>query len=97
MKDWSKFTALAAIVPDMLFWMQDYHKHGLDRDEILLALCLLYQLEDLSLVDDLSAGLLTILDQGLWGTRVSLLRFMVTLDDLAALHRAMGGSSCTHV
>ena len=61
MDKWAKFTAVGAIGPDLFFFLQDYNKSAINSDELMLAISLLYWLDDQGLFDDPTEGLLTIL------------------------------------
>ena len=43
---WPKFAALGAIGPDLFFFLQDYAQPEIPSDEIMLAMSLLYWLDD---------------------------------------------------
>jgi hypothetical protein len=58
---WPKFTALGAVGPDLFFFMQDYKQPFVPCDEIMLAMSILYYLDDQGRLDDPFDGLLTIL------------------------------------
>ena len=61
MNAWPKFTALGAIGPDLFFFLQDYKQPEVPCDEIMLAMSILYYLDDQGRLDDPYDGLLTIL------------------------------------
>src|SRR6266571_8168998 len=61
MNSWPKFTAVGAIGPDLFFFLQDYNKKEIPSDEIMLAMSLLYYLDDQKRLDDPFAGLISIL------------------------------------
>jgi hypothetical protein len=61
MNAWPKFTALGAIGPDIFFFMQDYANPAIPCDELMLAMSLLYYLDDQGRLDDPYDGLLLIL------------------------------------
>jgi hypothetical protein len=61
MTTWEKFTAVGAIGPDLFFWLQDYNRPEIPCDEIMLAMSLLYYLDDTGFLKDPFDGLLTIL------------------------------------
>ena len=78
MNKWPKFTAVGAIGPDLFFFLQDYHNPGIPGDEIMLAMSLLYWLDDRGVFDDPFEGLLLILADvnDTWG---QICRFLVKL------------------
>ena len=78
MTKWPKFTSVGAIGPDIFFFLQDYHQPGIPGDEIMLAMSLLYWLDDRGVFDDPFEGLLLILADvnDTWG---KILRFLVKL------------------
>ena len=61
MNKWPKFTAVGAIGPDLFFWLQDYNNIAIPCDEIMLAISLLYYLDDQGRLDNPYDGLLLIL------------------------------------
>src|SRR5450432_559408 len=61
MNAWPKFTALGAIGPDLFFFLQDYKQPYVPCDEIMLAMSLLYYLDDQGRLEDPYEGLLVIL------------------------------------
>src|SRR5450759_2778792 len=61
MNNWPKFTALGAVGPDLFFFLQDYKQPFVPCDEVMLAMSLLYYLDDQGRLDDPYDGLLTIL------------------------------------
>jgi hypothetical protein len=61
MNAWPKFTALGAIGPDLFFFLQDYKQPFVPCDEVMLAMSLLYFLDDQNRLDDQFEGLLIIL------------------------------------
>jgi len=61
MNAWPKFAALGAIGPDLFFFLQDYKQPEVPCDEIMLAMSVLYYLDDQGRLDDPYDGLLTIL------------------------------------
>ncbi|KAJ6263845.1 hypothetical protein Dda_2417 [Drechslerella dactyloides] len=81
MDKWPKFTSVGAIGPDLFFWMQDYNIKGVPCDELMLAMSLLYYLEDQKKLDDPYDGLLTILAE-VSGTWSNILRFLIKLHRL---------------
>jgi hypothetical protein len=81
MDKWPKFTAVGAIGPDLFFWLQDYNNIAIPCDEIMLAMSLLYYLDDQKRLDDPYDGLLTILAE-VSDTWAGILRFIVKLDQL---------------
>ncbi|KAF3930330.1 hypothetical protein ABW19_dt0205551 [Dactylella cylindrospora] len=78
MEKWEKFTAVGAIGPDLFFWMQDYNVSAIPCDELMLAMSLLYYLEDQEKLDDPFDGLLKILAE-ISGTWSNILRFIIKL------------------
>ena len=94
MNKWPKFTSVGAIGPDLFFFLQDYHNPGIPGDEIMLALSLLYWLDDRGVFDDPFEGILLILAEvnDTWG---KILRFIVELHRiwrkfLAVYHATIG-------
>jgi hypothetical protein len=82
MNDWQKFTAVGAIGPDLFFWLQDYNKPWIKCDEIMLAMSLMYYLDDEGFLEDTFDGLLTILSSvapDSWGR---ILMFIVRIHKL---------------
>jgi hypothetical protein len=75
MNQWPKFAAVGAIGPDLFYFLQDYNKNWIPCDEIMLAMSLLYYLDDQKRLDDPYAGLLKILAKvsGTWASILSLL------------------------
>jgi len=63
MDNWPKFTAVGAVGPDLFFFLQDYNESSIDSDELMLAISLLYYLDDKGLFKDPVEGLLTILSE----------------------------------
>ncbi|NJR31381.1 hypothetical protein HC762_01205, partial [bacterium] len=78
MTKWPKFTSVGAVGPDLFFFLQDYHQPSIPGDEIMLAMSLLYWLDDRGVFDDPFEGLLLILADvnDTWG---KVLRFLVKL------------------
>jgi hypothetical protein len=81
MKKWEKFTAVGAMGPDLFFWMQDYNNSSIPCDEIMLAMSMLYYLDDQGRVDDPWEGLLKILAE-ISGTWANIVRFIIKLDQI---------------
>ncbi len=81
MANWPKFAAVGAIGPDLFFWMQDYNNKAIPCDEIMLAMSLLYYLDDQGRLDDPYDGLLTILAE-VSSSWASILRFLIKLDQI---------------
>lgn len=81
MNKWPKFTAVGAIGPDLFFFLQDYNNIAIPCDEIMLAMSLLYYLDDQKRLDDPYDGLLTILAE-VSDTWAGILRFIVKLDQI---------------
>src|SRR5439155_10162512 len=81
MDKWPKFTAVGAIGPDLFFWLQDYNNIAIPCDEIMLAMSLLYYLDDQGRLDDPYDGLLLILAE-VSDTWASILRFIIKLDQI---------------
>jgi hypothetical protein len=81
MNKWPKFTAVGAIGPDLFFWLQDYNNIAIPSDEIMLAMSLLYYLDDQGRLDDPYDGLLLILAE-VNDTWASIFRFIVKLDQI---------------
>jgi hypothetical protein len=95
METWPKFAALGAVGPDMFFFLQDYESPAIPCDEIMLAMSLLYWLDDQGRLDDPWEGLLTIIGDVTGNVFVSLLRFLIKLNKLwndfvEALQDALG-------
>lgn len=82
MKDWPKFAALGAVGPDLFFFMQDYAQPQIPSDELMLAMSLLYWLDDQGRLDDPWEGLLAVIEDITGSTFVALLRFLIKLDKL---------------
>src|SRR4051794_9886978 len=78
MNAWPKFTALGAIGPDLFFFLQDYKQPYVPCDEIMLAMSVLYYLDDQGRLDDPYDGLLTILAT-VSGTWAGILRLILKL------------------
>lgn len=81
MNKWPKFAAVGAIGPDLFFWLQDYNSIAIPCDEIMLAMSLLYYLDDQKRLDNPFDGLLLILAE-VNDTWASILRFIIKLDQL---------------
>ncbi|MCJ1243056.1 hypothetical protein MMC30_000252 [Trapelia coarctata] len=82
MNKWEKFTAVGAIGPDLFFWLQDYNDNRIPCDEIMLAMNLLYYLDDQKLLDNPYDGLISILELVIGDAWASILRFIVKLDKI---------------
>jgi hypothetical protein len=82
MHDWPKFAALGAIGPDLFFFLQDYAQPQVPSDELMLAMSLLYWLDDQGRLDDPWEGLLAIIGDITGSTFVALLRFLIKLNKL---------------
>jgi hypothetical protein len=82
MTTWEKFTAVGAIGPDLFFWLQDYNRPEIPCDEIMLAMSLLYYLDDTGFLKDPFDGLLTILSTAVPDPWAKILRFIVSLHKL---------------
>jgi hypothetical protein len=82
MHDWPKFAALGAVGPDLFFFLQDYAQPQVPCDELMLAMSLLYWLDDQGRLDDPWEGLLAIIEDITGSTFVSLLRFLIKLNKL---------------
>jgi hypothetical protein len=81
MHKWPKFTSVGAIGPDLFFFLQDYNNIAIPCDEIMLAMSLLYYLDDQKRLDNPYDGLLTILAE-VSDTWAGILRFIVKLDQI---------------
>jgi hypothetical protein len=81
MTKWPKFTAVGAIGPDLFFWLQDYNQVIVPCDEIMLAMSLLYYLDDQGRLDDPYDGLIAIVKE-INDTWASILRFIVKIDQI---------------
>ena len=80
MNEWPKFAALGAIGPDLFFFMQDYADPAVPCDEIMLAMSLMYFLDDEGRLDgDAYEALLVILAE-VSDTWAGILRFIVKLE-----------------
>lgn len=79
MDTWEKFTAVGAIGPDLFFFLQDYNKPWIPCDEIMLAMNLLYYLDDNGYLEDPWDGILTILSTEVPDGWAKILRFIVAL------------------
>lgn len=82
MMDWPKFAALGAIGPDLFFFLQDYAQPQIPSDELMLALSLLYWLDDQGRLDDPWEGLLAIIGDITGNGFVAVLRFLIKLSKL---------------
>ena len=81
MQTWPKFAALGANGPDMFFFLQDYNDPSIPGDEIMLAMSLLYYLDDQGRLDDPYSGLVAILAE-VNQTWAAILRFVLQLDQV---------------
>lgn len=81
MQTWPKFTALGANGPDLFFFLQDYNNIAIPCDEIMLAMSILYYLDDQKRLDNPYDGLLTILAE-ISQTWAGILRFIIKLDQV---------------
>lgn len=81
MKKWEKFTAVRAMGPDLFFWTQDCNSSKIPCDEIVLAMSMLYYLDDQGRVDDPWEGLLNILAE-ISGTWANIVCFIIKLDKI---------------
>jgi hypothetical protein len=81
MQAWPKFAALGANGPDLFFFLQDYNNIAIPCDEIMLAMSILYFLDDQKRLDNPYDGLLTILAE-VSQTWAGILRFIVKLDQI---------------
>ena len=81
MDAWPKFAALGAVGPDIFFFLQDYANPAIPCDELMLAMSLLYFLDDQGRLDDPYDGLLLILAE-ISDTWAKILRFIVKLDQI---------------
>ncbi|WP_170133107.1 zinc dependent phospholipase C family protein [Arthrobacter livingstonensis] len=81
MQAWPKFTALGSNGPDLFFFLQDYNNIAIPCDEIMLAMSLMYYLDDQGRLDDPYAGLVDILGE-VSQTWAAILRFIIKLDQL---------------
>ncbi|KAH6714841.1 hypothetical protein BKA61DRAFT_672825 [Leptodontidium sp. MPI-SDFR-AT-0119] len=82
MKTWEKFTAVGAIGPDIFFWLQDYNISQIPCDEIMLAMSLLYYLDDEGFLEDPFDGLLKILAKAVPDSWGKILMFIVRLHEI---------------
>jgi hypothetical protein len=82
MRDWPKFAALGAVGPDLFFFLQDYAQPQIPSDELMLAMSLLYWLDDQGRLPDPWDGLLAIIEDITGSTFVALLRFLIKLNKL---------------
>lgn len=82
MQAWPKFAALGAIGPDLFFFLQDYAQPAVPCDELMLAMSLLYWLDDQGRLDDPWDGLLAIIGDITGNAFVALLRFLIKLDKI---------------
>jgi len=81
MQAWPKFTALGANGPDLFFFLQDYNNSAIPCDEIMLAMSLMYYLDDQGRLDDPYSGLVDILGE-VSQTWAAILRFIIKLDQI---------------
>lgn len=82
MHDWPKFAAVGATGPDLFFFLQDYAQPQIPSDELMLALSLLYWLDDQGRLDDPWDGLLAIIQDISGSAFVAVLRFLIKLSKL---------------
>ena len=82
MNKWEKFTAVGAIGPDLFFWLQDYNDNRIPGDEVMLAMNLLYYLDDQNRLEDPYDGLLSILELVIGDAWTSILRFIIKLNKI---------------
>ena len=82
MHDWPKFAAVGATGPDLFFFLQDYAQPQIPSDELMLAMSLLYWLDDQGRLDDPWDGLLAIIADITGNAFVALLRFLIKLSKL---------------
>jgi hypothetical protein len=82
MQAWPKFAALGAVGPDLFFFLQDYAQPQIPSDELMLAMSLLYWLDDQGRLDDPWEGLLAIIQDITGSAFVALLRFLIKLNTL---------------
>jgi hypothetical protein len=82
LQDWPKFAALGAVGPDLFFFLQDYAQPQIASDELMLAMSLLYWLDDQRRLDDPWDGLLAIISDITGSPFVALLRFLIKLNKL---------------
>jgi Zinc dependent phospholipase C len=82
MQNWPKFAALGAVGPDLFFFLQDYAQPQIPSDELMLAMSLLYWLDDQNRLPDPWDGLLAIIEDITGSTFVALLRFLIKLNKL---------------
>ena len=82
MQAWPKFVALGAVGPDLFFFLQDYATPVIPSDELMLAMSLLYWLDDQGRLEDPWEGLLAIIEDITGSTFVALLRFLIKLSKL---------------
>src|SRR5216683_3084005 len=82
MHDWPKFAAVGATGPDLFFFLQDYAQPQIPSDELMLAMSLLYWLDDQGRLDDPWDGLLAIIEDITGNAFVALLRFVIKLSKL---------------
>lgn len=82
MRQWPKFAALGAIGPDLFFFLQDYAQPAIPSDELMLAMSLLYWLDDQGRLDDPYDGLLAILGDVSGNAFVAVLRFVLKIQKL---------------
>jgi hypothetical protein len=81
MQAWPKFTALGANGPDLFFFLQDYNNIAIPCDEVMLAMSLLYYLDDQKRLPDEYSGLVAILAL-VNSTWASILQFIIKLDQI---------------
>lgn len=81
MHDWPKFAALGAVGPDFFFFLQDYAQPEIPCDELMLAMSLMYWLDDQGRIDEWE-GLLTIIEDVTGNAFVALLRFVIKVSKI---------------
>lgn len=81
MKAWPKFAALGANGPDLFFFLQDYNTIEIPCDEIMLAMSVLYFLDDQKRLPDEYSGLVAILAE-INQTWAGILKFILKLDQI---------------
>jgi hypothetical protein len=82
MDRWEKFTAVGAVGPDLFFWLQDYNINEIPCDEVMLAMNLLYYLDDQKRVEDPYDGLISILELVIGDAWANILRFIIKLNKI---------------
>ncbi|MBV8150600.1 MAG: zinc dependent phospholipase C family protein, partial [Candidatus Eremiobacteraeota bacterium] len=81
MQAWPKFAALGANGPDLFFFLQDYNNVAIPCDEIMLAMSVLYYLDDQGRLPDEYSGLVAILAE-VNQTWAGILSFIIKLDEI---------------